>query len=205
MFLVQDYHTISDPVCGVAAQDLTPADFLYYDKDGFELNSAEQRYYQAQGLPLQSCLGHRCCQQTWFQMRPTAGLFLDHSLVLQRARYVGEAREQLLAMRDRVPQADFIVRTQVKWGLDFALDAVSEGGTMFEVLHIEYDSRDYRRFLDRLQALEFHIRHTDWPHAAAQIWNHRDSWLNLRGFEQNHWKAHFLLGWSRAEYTEKSL
>ena len=205
MFLRQDYHIGSDPVCGTAAADLSPQDFLYYDKDGFELCQAEKKFYEASGYPLQDCLLHRCCQQTWFTLRPTAGLILDHALILQRCRYDGAAREQLLSIKPQIPQADWLLNTRTKWGFDFALDAVSEGGTMFEVLHVEYDHRDYERFQSKTLAMEYQIRHQDWAHAAAQVWARRDDWLHLRGFEQNHWKAQFLLGWTRAEYTEKSL
>lgn len=206
MFRRLDYNLHSDPVCSEPAENLTPEDFRYYDKDGFELCLAEQKYYQASGHVLNDCLNHLCCQQPWFQLIPgTAGLILDHALILHRCRYDGAARDQLRNFQAQMPQADWLLNTQAKWGFDFALDAVSEGGTMFEVLHIEYDHRDYHRFQDRLLVLEYQIRHTDWLHAAAQIWTKRESWQSLTGFEQNHWKAQFLLGWTKAEYTEKSL
>jgi hypothetical protein len=49
------------------------------------------------------------------------------------------------------------------------------------------------------------VRHTDWRDAARQVLTHEDDWKNLTGFAQNDWKANFLVGWKRAEYTEKSL
>lgn len=206
MFRRCDYTLHSDPVCDKPVLDLAPEDFLYYDKDGFELNLAEQKYYQASGHPLNDCLNHLAYQQTWFVLTPdTVSLILDHCLILHRCRYDGEALRQLKTLRSDIPQADFLINTQSKWGMDLALDAIAEDGTLFEVLHIEHDSKDYRSFQDRLLALEYQIRHMDWYHAAAQVWTKRDSWQGLTGFEQNHWKAHFLLGWRQAEHTEKSL
>ena len=49
------------------------------------------------------------------------------------------------------------------------------------------------------------IRHTDWKDAAQRIWNKRDEWKPLKGFEQNHWKANFLIGWSKSETLEKAI
>ena len=52
---------------------------------------------------------------------------------------------------------------------------------------------------------EYTVRHTDWQDAAIRIWNAKNKWDHLQGFEQNHWKAEYLLGWTKAEYTEKSV
>jgi hypothetical protein len=52
---------------------------------------------------------------------------------------------------------------------------------------------------------DWKVRHTDWQDAADQVWEQRDQWQHLKGFDQNHWKAEYLLGWSKAEYTEKAV
>lgn len=207
MFRRCEFALVSDPACTQAVEGLEPKDFLYYDKDGFELNQAEQKYYQASGHVLGDCLGHLCYQQPWFRLDPnrSEGLLLDHALILHRCRYEGQARQQLKDLQPTMPQADLLLKTQVKWGFDFDLDALSEDGTVFEVLHIEYDSRNYNQFRDRMIIMEYQIKHTDWQDAASRVWGQRDQWQHLSGFEQNHWKARFLLGWNRAEYTEKSI
>jgi hypothetical protein len=56
-----------------------------------------------------------------------------------------------------------------------------------------------------MQMFDFKVRHTDWRDAAKQVLVKQDEWKNLTGFAQNDWKANFLLGWTRAEYTQKSL
>jgi hypothetical protein len=197
---------MSDPVCRKSVDELHLEDFRYYDKDGFELNKAEQKFYLANDLPVIDCLNHLCWQEPWFELeRSDLGLIVDHSMFLCRASYGGEALNQLSFMKPTVATADLLMRTRQKWGFDFCLDAVSEDGTVFEVLHIEYDNYDYHTFREQMQRFDFSVRHTDWQDSARQIWNKRDEWQHLSGFAQNDWKSWYLIGWRKAEYTEKSI
>lgn len=207
MFSRSNTNLISNPRCDRAAENLTADDFRYYDKDGFELNIAEQKFYAAMGHPIDSlCLNHRCYQEDWFRLERTdLGLILDHSTIMHRCSYTGSAAEQLQSLKKDIPTVGYLLNTKIKWGFDFALDAVSENGTVFEVLHIEFDSMDYEYFKTRLIMMEYSIRHTDWPDAARRVWAERLQWQYLKGFAQNDWKAEYLLGWSKCEYTEKSV
>lgn len=207
MFRRHQVTLMSNPYCTKRVEGLFDLDFRYYDKDGFELNLAEQKFYSVMGYPINyHILNHRCWQEPWFELEnKTPNLILDHSMFLCRCRYVGEAEHQLLALRNTIPQADMLLRTKQKWGFDFALDAVSEDGTIFEVLHIEYDHCDYDFFKNRMLRFEWTVRHTDWVAAADSIWAARDQWQHLTGFDQNNWKSKYLINWDKAEYTEKSL
>ena len=206
MFKRQDYTLISNPYCTNAVENLDAVDFQYYDKDGFELNIAEQKFYSAMNYPIQhALLNHTCWQQPWFELeRSDLDLILDHSMFLCRCNYEREAAEQLKKLKETVPQADYLLRTKRKWGYDFALDAVRDG-TTFEVIHVEYDCNDFDRFRNHMLNFEWTVRHTDWQDCADRIWQQRDKWQQLQGFDQNHWKAEYLLGWSKAEYTEKTV
>lgn len=206
MFKRRDFLLTSNPTCYKAVDGLDTEDFLYYDKDGFELNFAEQKFYSAMGFPVwHRILNHCCWQEPWFELEKNdIGLVLDHSMFLCRANYTGEALDQIKELKSKIPQADYLLRTRIKWGFDFALDAVKDS-TIFEVLHVEYDNCDYQTFNDRLIRFEWTIRHTDWVDAADRIWAQRDRWQNLTGFDQNHWKAEYLLGWKKSEYTEKTV
>jgi len=205
MFKRHDVTLISNPSCSCRVGDLELKDFIYYDKDGFELNSAEQKFYRAMGYPINyPILNHTCWQEPWFELEQGIGtLMLDHSMFLCRANYIGLALEQLKELKPHQPLADYLIRTPQKWGFDFALDAVIDN-TPFEVLHIEYDNYDYESFNERMIHFDYIVRHTDWIDAANRIWNHRHEWQQLQGFDQNHWKSEFLIGWKRAEHTEKS-
>jgi hypothetical protein len=205
MFKRQDYTLISNPYCTNAVENLDALDFQYYDKDGFELNIAEQKFYSAMNYPIQhALLNHTCWQQPWFTLDQQSSLILDHSAFLCRCAYAGDAAKQLQQLSKSVPQSFWLSNTKAKWGFDFALDAVQDN-QMFEVLHIEYDSRNFDTFNQNIIKFECAVKHTDWQDAADRVWQHRDQWQHLTGFEQNHWKAEFLLGWRRAEYTEKAV
>jgi hypothetical protein len=207
MFRRHDVHLMSNPSCTKKVEGLELEDFRYYDKDGFELNLAEQKFYAAMGFPIwHNCLNHHCWQEPWFELDVAApNLILDHSMFLCRCNYDREAADQLQALKSLTPTADLLLKTRRKWGFDFALDAVTEDGTVYEVLHVEYDHYDYDYFKNRLINFEWSVRHTDWQDAAKQIWSSKDQWENLSGFAQNDWKARYLLGWSKSEYTHKTV
>ena len=207
MFRRHQVTLMSNPSCTKPVEGLETQDFKYYDKDGFELNLAEQKFYSAMGYPINyPILNHRCWQEPWFELEKSdLGLILDHSMFLCRCNYDREAVDQLKELKELIPSADYLLRTKRKWGFDFALDAVTEDGTVYEVLHVEYDHCDYETFKNRMISFEYTVRHTDWQDAAVRIWNAKTKWDYLQGFEQNHWKAEYLLGWTKAEYTEKSV
>lgn len=196
----------SNPVCTKSVGDLSPTDFYYYDKDGFELNVAEKKFYKAMGYPLLSCLNHVCWQKDWLVIDSSdTNLIIDHSLILQRASYSESASEQLTLLSKDVPFASYINSTRQKWGYDLALDAVDDSGAPFEVIHIEYDNLNYDMFMADLENVSEKIYNIDWVDAAKRICDLRDDWCQLRGFEQNNWKANYLLGWNKAEYTDKTI
>jgi hypothetical protein len=185
-------------------ESLSVNDFRYYDKDGFELCAAEHKFYIANAVHLNPCLNHSCCQQDWLDL-DSDKVFVDHALILHRFDYVGGARAQLLDLAETIPQAGWLLQTEKKWGFDLAIDSRAEGASMFEVVHIEYDDVHVDSFNEKLLLTQEHIERIDWEKAAAQIWSHRESWMYLKGFHQNHWKAKYLLGWNKAEYTEKTI
>lgn len=207
MFKRFDVKIVSNPVCNEPIYNIVAEDFKFYDKDGFELNQAEQKYYAMMKHPIDHpILNHRCWQEPWFALeQKDSKLILDHSMILHRCSYEDHAAYQLAKLKKDIPEVDWLLNTPQKWGFDFALDAVSDDGKVFEVIHIECDSKDFDIFSTRMIAVEHTIRHVDWKDAAERIWNHRDQWQNLKAFTQNDWKAEFLLGWKKAEYTEKSL
>ena len=100
--------------------------------------------------------------------------------------------------------AQQLIDTIPKWGFDFDLNAVAPDGTVYEVLHVEYDSRNYQTFKERMISFEYTVRHTDWIAVAETVWNRRNEWQHLKGFEQNHWRAREILDWPQAEYLEKA-
>lgn len=206
MFKRFDVKLISNPSCTRPVEELAEQDFDYYDKDGFELCRAEQHFYRAMGYPINDpILNHTCWQETWFKLEDkTDNLILDHCMFLCRSNFDQAALDQLKKLKAIHPRADLLIKTKPKWGFDFALDAVINE-EVIEVLHIEYDHRDYDTFTKNMLSFDYRVRHTNWKDAAQRVYDSRNQWQGLTGFEQNNWKAKYLLGWSKAEYTEKSI
>ena len=207
MFNRFDVSPTSNPTCSEPIYTISADDFRYYDKDGFELNQAEQHYYRMMKYPIDNgILNHHCWQEPWFELKDkNTNLKLDHCILLHRCNYTEYAEHQLNKITHNIPEANWLLNTPQKWGFDFALDAVNEQGQIYEVLHIEYDRYNYNVFIEQMNIFEHGIQNTDWIDAAKKIWNCRDEWKDLKGFAQNDWKANFLIGWKQAEYTEKSL
>lgn len=207
MFRRFDVPIVSNPTCDEPIYDIVAEDFKFYDKDGFELNQAEQKYYRLSRHPVDHpILNHTCWQEPWFELEnKNSKLILDHCMILHRCNYSGNAHYQLTKIKKEIPEAEWLLSTKQKWGFDFALDSTDAQGNIFEVLHIEYDNYDYDQFVNRMIHFDYQVRHIDWHDVSKQIINRQDEWKNLTGFTQNDWKANFILGWKRAEYTEKSL
>ena len=207
MFKRFDVPIVSNPTCNEPIYNIVADDFKFYDKDGFELNQAEQKYYRISKHPIDHpILNHTCWQEPWFELEnKNSKLILDHCMILHRCNYSGHASYQLNKIKKDIPEAEWLLGTKQKWGFDFALDAVDDQGNIFEVLHIEYDNYDYEKFTKQMVNFDYQVRHIDWYDAAERITAHKDEWKNLTGFAQNDWKANFVVGWKRAEYTEKAL
>jgi hypothetical protein len=205
MIYFHDTNISSNVTCSKSIDNLEKSNFQYFDKDGFELNIAEQKFYSAMNHPIHyPILNHVCWQVPWVTMvSNNDNLFLDHAMALVRCGYSGAARDQLLDLKKSIPQVQQLLQIKSKWGYDFDLNAISEDGTVYEVLHIEYDSREFDQFCESQIAFEQYVKRADWVNISKDIWNKRDQWQHLKGFNQNHWKANYLLGWNQSEYLEK--
>lgn len=205
MFQRVNVPLVQNPRCTKTVEQLTNQDFRYYDKDGFELCQAEQRYYEAEGHPLdQPILNHRLWQEEWLTINHPR-LSLDHAMILHRCSFEEEAREQLLDLKKTIPHADLLLRTRQQWGFDFDLDYVTDSGEIVEILHVECDYNDFDEFKNKMYEFEDKINRLDLEEASRHILRSRDKWQHLKGFSQNDWKANELLGWKKSEYTEKAI
>lgn len=204
MLVCEQLDLLTELYCDRPCADINNEDFLFYDKDGFELNKAEQKYYALMEHDLSDCLNHPTFTKTWYTTT-SDNLIVDHSLILYRCEYRGDAKHQLLTLKKTLPQASLLINTRAKWGFDLALDSVDPNGDIYEVIHIEYDTSIFSQFCSELNKTQEHVNRIDWHNAARTIWLHKSQWQNLRGFAQNDWKAKFILNWSRAEFTEKAM
>jgi hypothetical protein len=199
MFKKHKIHLLKNAFCNKSVDLLLSKDFLYYDKTGFELNLAEQKFYQAMSHPINNSIAyHTCWQEPWLELETeNTSLILDHCMFLCRCKYVDDAFEQLHSLQDIIPQAKLLIKTITKWGYDFSLDAVVNG-EIFDVLHVEYDHRDYDTFNESIEKFETFVQQTDWYDVAKKIYYHKSEWQGLGDFDQDDWKSKYLLGWPQA-------
>lgn len=172
-----------------------------FDNDGFELTLLEQQYYKENHFTVNHFLNHHGCQTQWFSL-DDPNFILDHSLLLERKSFDDRAREQIESYCKQFPQLLKYLKLKPKWGIDFALEYYS-GDSYMEVLHIEYDFYDYDQALKAKEVFQTRLLATDWNDFVSSLIKKKDEWVNLKGFQQNDFKAKHW-GLSKAEDTLKS-
>lgn len=185
-------------------QMLIPENFQDWDADGFELTLLETLYYRINGFELNNRLRNMCCQRDWFlddELAPF--VVVDHALLLERYKFNGDARQQLI---DALATNCHLIKplmTESKWGLDLSIQWLARD-SFVEVLHVEQDFDNVQQAQDRVDNIETFVNQTDWLAAARSVASHIDQWEYLPSFEQNNWKANFFGLGSLAETTKKA-
>jgi hypothetical protein len=153
-----------------------------FDREGYELLPIEQAYYEAAGFSLhkESVLAHESGQGTegwqaicsdWVvQEKQHPNLFLDHSLVVHRLAFGGEALKQIQHYSEQRPELAKLIHTKTKWGHDFCLDWIDEDGVT-EIIHWEWDFRDFKEYEWHRKYAENLVIHTDWIEHSKYILN----------------------------------
>jgi hypothetical protein len=143
-----------------------------FDREGYELLPIEQQYYRVNGAGLHlehvyakesgQTNGWYAAVQPWaIQIDGKPPFYLDHSFCVVRLGYEGEALEQLKKAAKSNPELSKLVHTRPKYGLDFCLDIIHEGG-MSEVVHFEWDFLEYNYFCIYKKQMEDLIAITKW-------------------------------------------
>ena len=159
----------------------------YFDNDGFQLSLLEQEFYKNNGMWLKYINGVWGYQDVWL----TGGdnrFMIDHSMIITRCGYTGEALDQLYKYSEKFPYLKKYTKLQPKWGLDFALE-YTDGEDFLEVLHIEMDYSSRSEAEDAKKHFEDRLLATDWEAFTKYLIEHRDEWAPLQGMDRNDWKA----------------
>lgn len=184
------------------SNDIFTEDYIkYFDNDGFELSFLEQEFYRENNVVLADYLNHHCNQYEWIKVEHP-NFKIDHSVLLQRWQFCGEAKEQLERHKSSFPQLNKYIMLKPKWGLDFSLEFYDNDESM-EVVHFEFDDHNYYEALARKEHLENKILDTDWIDFVNSLKRHRSEWEHLTAMDQNDWKAKHW-GLHRAEHTYKA-
>jgi hypothetical protein len=173
----------------------------HFDNDGFQLNRLEQMYYDAHGIRIEECLGVQAAHYTWATVNHK-NYILDHSMILTRCGYAGQALEQLKEHSKEFPYLRKYLTTKPKWGLDFALEYFDED-SYIEVIHIEQDYNTYEQAKQAKAEFERRILSTNWISFTQHIITKRTEWEKLQGMARNDWKAREW-GLKKAETTLKA-
>jgi hypothetical protein len=174
----------------------------YFDMDGFQLNPVEQQYYHANRIPVDECLGVVAAQYPWIIKSIQNNYIVDHSFVVTRCNYTGEARQQLEEFVATRPWMRKMLLLQPKWGIDFALEYYNQEDYI-EVIHIEQDYNNYEEAQQAKELIEQRIICTDWDEFTKVILSRKHEWAHLQGMARNDWKARYW-GLDRAEHTLKA-
>ena len=172
----------------------------YFDNDGFQLSLLEQEYYKANKVSITNTLNRAGDRPQWMTCEHDK-FQLDHSMTPQRWCYIGAAKEQLQKHSSVFPSLIKYINLKPKWGLDFALEYY-DNEQVLEVLHIEFDFRNYYTALAMKENLEKKIADTDWEDFKNRLLEKRSTWQEINGLDQNDWKAQFW-GLPKAEKTLK--
>lgn len=190
---------VTEPV-SISIPDIS--EIKYFDKDGFELTPLEAMFYRASDIPLGDHLHHTCSQIDWVKQQPTDhGAVLDHSMLLFRSSFEGDARRQVEEWSMVHPIFKKLLYMQTKYGIDFNIDWIDEDGPM-ELFHFEWDHPDATAVGMMKIKFEGWLMGMDWADAAHRLKQRKAEWQHLPGMDQNDWKARFF-GFSRSEVTVK--
>ena len=129
----------------------------------------------------------------WFAQTPDAkeGVVMNHSFMLYRRGYEGEASEQLWRMSATDPRIHRVLQQRPRWGLDISLEYILPDGTMFEILHWEYDADQWEPIEELRQLYEPKILSIDWEDGAQQMLKRKDEWHHLGWFPQSKYKCDY--------------
>lgn len=121
----------------------------------------------------------------------TQGVVLNHSLILYRRAYDGEASQQLWNLAQRDARIHRVLQQKPRWGLDLSLEYIQSSGTIFEILHWEYDTDNWTEAENLRCQYQDRFLTIDWEWGAKQLLSRKSEWHHLGWFPQSKYKCEF--------------
>ena len=120
-----------------------------------------------------------------------SGVILNHSFILYRRAYDGEAAEFLWNLAQQDPRIHRVLQQRPRFGLDLCVEYIQPDGTIFEVLHWEYDNTEPAVIEEYRQLYQNKFLNIDWEYAAKQMLARKDEWHHLAWFPQSKYKCDY--------------
>ena len=167
-----------------------------FDQNGYDLCPIEKLYSEVNMQPKINFTHYRgfrtSIHKPWFkQEEKLSGYVLNHSMLLERKGYGGEALVQLNKFAKVNPLLYKLINYKTKWGLDLSIDYVDELGECWEVFHYEYDSFDLDKIIQVKHSIEQKIFTTNFDQVIVDLKEKKSQWFNLEFFDQSMWKTKY--------------
>jgi len=171
--------------------DLTTIKF--FDQSGYALCDLELQYAATNNAYINSNREKQGMYMPWIQLdNKTTGAHINHSWLLERKGYSGEALEQLNDWSVTCPLFYKISKLVPKWGIDISFDYVDTKGNVMELFHYEWDSHILNEVLNTKEKIEKIIFNTDWDDFAQMKLNRKSEWNGLDFIAQSKWTTEVL-------------
>jgi hypothetical protein len=162
-----------------------------FDPNGFGLTELEIELIRANGG--QFYREDYLTQKTDWLAQPESrsGIVLNHSFILYRRAYDGEAADFLWQLSKKDPRVHRVLQQRPRFGLDLCIEYIQPDGTIFEVLHWEYDNVDPDHIEHYRVLYQDKFLNTDWEFAAQQLLAKKSEWHDLAWFPQSKYKCDY--------------
>jgi hypothetical protein len=171
----------------------------YFDKDGYKLTTLERSIHNYFEIPV----NYFSVCDTWIQQNDRQHICLDHNLIYHRYSYEGKARLQIEKLCSKRPELRKLLAIKNKYGITFSVDYIDDNN-YFELINIEYDSRNYDEIHVAASKLSTLILNTDFNQLATELIDEKNKWYKLNQYDQNNYKAK-KIGISKAFENKKAV
>ena len=165
----------------------------FFDQSGYALCTLELMYANANNSYVNANREKQGIYMPWIELdNKITGPHINHSWLLERKGYSGEALDQLLDWSKSCPLLYKLIKLQSKWGIDISFDYVDEQGNVMELFHYEWDSHILEDVLDTKEKIEKIIFDIDWNDFAAMKLKKKSEWAHLDFIAQSKWTTQVL-------------
>ena len=165
----------------------------FFDQSGYALCDLELQYAQINNAYINSNREKHGMYMPWIELdNKITGAHINHSWIMERKGYSGEALDQLMEWSKSCPLFYKISKLIPKWGIDISFDYVDDKGNVMELFHYEWDSHILNEVLDTKEKIEKIIFDIDWDDFAQMKLRRKSEWIGLDFIAQSKWTTEVL-------------